>query len=46
MYRDVIEPDERYHTSWGRTLLLRLADDAGRAGGRVARARKTLELAR
>jgi hypothetical protein len=45
LYRDVIEPDERYHHELGRTLLLRLAiapeaQDAARQA-----ARRTLELA-
>ena len=45
MYRDVIEPDERYHHELGRTLLLQLAttQDAQVAATRAAR--KTLELA-
>src|SRR6185369_1327408 len=45
MYRDVIEPDERYHHELGRTLLLRLATtpDAQAAASRAAR--QTLELA-
>jgi len=45
MYRDVIEPDERYHHELGRTLLLRLATtpEAQAAAGRAAR--RTLELA-
>ena len=45
MYRDVIEPDERYHHELGRTLLLRLATtpDAQAAASRAAR--RTLELA-
>jgi uncharacterized ferritin-like protein (DUF455 family) len=45
MYRDVIEPDERYHHELGRTLLLRLAtaQDAQEAATRAAR--KTMELA-
>ncbi len=45
MYRDVIEPDERYHHELGRTLLLRLATtpDAQAAASRAART--TLELA-
>jgi len=45
LYRDVIEPDERYHHDLGRRLLLRLAtsDDAQAAAARAAR--KTLELA-
>jgi uncharacterized ferritin-like protein (DUF455 family) len=45
LYRDVIEPDERYHHELGRTLLLRLAaTDAAQAAARRA-ARRTLELA-
>jgi rubrerythrin len=45
LYRDVIEPDERYHHELGRSLLLRLAtDEAAQASGRQA-ARRTLELA-
>ncbi len=45
LYRDVIEPDERYHHGLGRRLLLRLAttDDRQRAAERAAR--RTLELA-
>jgi uncharacterized ferritin-like protein (DUF455 family) len=45
LYRDVIEPDERYHHELGRRLLLRLATtaDAQAAAGRAAR--RTLELA-
>ncbi len=45
LYRDVIEPDERYHHELGRTLLLRLAvtPDAQAAATRAAR--RTLELA-
>ena len=39
MYRDVIEPDERYHHELGRTLLLRLATtpEAQEAATRAAR---------
>jgi uncharacterized ferritin-like protein (DUF455 family) len=45
LYRDVIEPDERYHHELGRSLLLRLAATED-AQGRAARAaRRTLELA-
>ena len=45
LYRDVIEPDERYHHELGRSLLLRLATDDD-AQARAARAaRRTLELA-
>lgn len=45
LYRDVIEPDERYHHELGRTLLLRLATTgtAQAAAGRAAR--RTMELA-
>jgi uncharacterized ferritin-like protein (DUF455 family) len=45
LYRDVIEPDERYHHDLGRRLLLRLATtDAAQEAARRA-ARRTLELA-
>jgi len=45
LYRDIIEPDERYHHELGRTLLLRLATTgAAQAAARRAAAR-TLELA-
>ncbi len=45
LYRDVIEPDERYHHELGRRLLLRFATtDAAQAAARRA-ARRTLELA-
>jgi uncharacterized ferritin-like protein (DUF455 family) len=45
LYRDVIEPDERYHHELGRTLLLRLAGtDGAQAAARQA-SRRTLELA-
>jgi 1,2-phenylacetyl-CoA epoxidase catalytic subunit len=45
LYRDTIEPDERYHHELGRRLLLRLAttDEAQRAA--TAAARRTLALA-
>ena len=45
LYRDVIEPDERYHHELGRRLLLRLAttEDTQDAARRAAR--RTLELA-
>jgi 1,2-phenylacetyl-CoA epoxidase catalytic subunit len=45
LYRDTIEPDERYHHELGRTLLLRLASapEAQQAAARAAR--RTLELA-
>jgi uncharacterized ferritin-like protein (DUF455 family) len=45
MYRDVIEPDERYHHELGRTLLLRLATTADAQAAATRAARKTLELA-
>jgi uncharacterized ferritin-like protein (DUF455 family) len=45
LYRDIIEPDERYHHELGRTLLRRLArTDAEQAAARAA-ARRTLALA-
>jgi len=45
LYREVIEPDERYHHELGRSLLLRLAGSE-EAQARAARAaRRTLELA-
>ena len=37
MYRDVIEPDERYHHELGRTLAAAAGDHAGGAGGGDAR---------
>jgi len=45
LYRDTIEPDERYHHELGRRLLLRLAttDEAQRAA--TVAARRTLALA-
>jgi uncharacterized ferritin-like protein (DUF455 family) len=45
LYRDVIEPDERYHHELGRRLLLRLATtaEAQVLAGRAAR--RTLDLA-
>jgi hypothetical protein len=45
MYRDVIEPDERYHHELGRSLLLRLAVTPEAQAAATAAARKTLELA-
>jgi len=45
MYRDVIEPDERYHHELGRMLLLRLATTPETQAAAAAAARKTLELA-
>jgi rubrerythrin len=45
LYRDIIEPDERYHHELGRSLLLRLAG-TDEAQARATRAsRRTLELA-
>ena len=45
LYRDIIEPDERYHHELGRSLLLRLAgaDEAQASATRASR--RTLELA-
>jgi 1,2-phenylacetyl-CoA epoxidase catalytic subunit len=45
MYRDVIEPDERYHHDLGRRLLLRLAATAEAQAAATRAARRTLELA-
>ena len=45
MYRDVIEPDERYHHELGRTLLLRLAGTPEAQAAATAAARRTLEVA-
>jgi 1,2-phenylacetyl-CoA epoxidase catalytic subunit len=45
LYRDVIEPDERYHHQLGRTLLIRLATTAEAQAAAVRAARRTLELA-
>jgi uncharacterized ferritin-like protein (DUF455 family) len=45
MYRDVIEPDERYHHELGRTLLLRLATTPDAQAAASGAARRTLELA-
>jgi 1,2-phenylacetyl-CoA epoxidase catalytic subunit len=45
MYRDVIEPDERYHHELGRTLLLRLATTQETQEAATRAARRTLELA-
>ena len=45
MYRDVIEPDERYHHELGRTLLLRLASTPDAQAAATRAARRTLELA-
>jgi uncharacterized ferritin-like protein (DUF455 family) len=45
LYRDVIEPDERYHHELGRRLLLRLATTPETQAAAVAAARRTLQLA-
>jgi uncharacterized ferritin-like protein (DUF455 family) len=45
LYRDVIEPDERFHHDLGRRLLLRLATDAEAQAAAARAARRTLELA-
>ncbi|MBI2205012.1 MAG: ferritin-like domain-containing protein [Candidatus Rokubacteria bacterium] len=45
LYRDVIEPDERYHHELGRRLLLRLATTPEAQASARAAARRTLELA-
>ena len=45
LYRDVIEPDERYHHELGRGLLLRLATTPEAQAAAATAARKTLELA-
>lgn len=45
LYRDVIEPDERFHHDLGRRLLLRLATDSETQGAAARAARRTLELA-
>ena len=45
LYRDVIEPDERYHHELGRRLLLRFATTDATQGAARRAARRTLELA-
>ena len=45
MYRDVIEPDERYHHELGRTLLLRLATSETDQEAAARAAQRTLALA-
>ncbi len=45
LYRDVIEPDERYHHELGRRLLLRLATTPEAQAAAARAARRTLELA-
>jgi 1,2-phenylacetyl-CoA epoxidase catalytic subunit len=45
LYRDTIEPDERYHHELGRRLLLRLATTPEAQSAATAAARRTLALA-
>lgn len=45
LYRDTIEPDERYHHELGRRLLLRLATTPDAQGAARTAARRTLALA-
>ena len=45
LYRDTIEPDERYHHELGRRLLLRLATTPQAQAAATAAARRTLALA-
>jgi len=45
LYRDTIEPDERYHHELGRRLLLRLASTPDAQAAARAAARRTLALA-
>jgi hypothetical protein len=45
LYRDTIEPDERYHHELGRRLLLRLAVTPQAQAAAAAAVRRTLELA-
>ena len=45
LYRDIIEPDERYHHDLGRRLLLRLATTPAAQDAARRVARRTLELA-
>jgi DNA-binding ferritin-like protein len=45
LYRDIIEPDERYHHELGRRLLLRLATTPTAQDAARRAARRTLELA-
>jgi len=45
LYRDVIEPDERFHHELGRSLLLRCASTPEAQGGARRAAARTLELA-
>ncbi|HEV8641561.1 MAG TPA: ferritin-like domain-containing protein [Methylomirabilota bacterium] len=45
LYRDVIEPDERYHHELGRKLLLRFATTPEAQAAAARAAKRTLELA-
>jgi hypothetical protein len=45
LYRDVIEPDERYHHELGRSLLLRLAVTPETQAAAARASKRTLELA-
>jgi uncharacterized ferritin-like protein (DUF455 family) len=45
LYRDTIEPDERYHHELGRRLLLRLATTPESQAAATASARRTLAMA-
>ena len=45
LYRDVIEPDERYHHELGRSLLLRLAETPEAQAAAAEAANRTLVLA-
>ena len=45
LYREVIEPDERYHHELGKTLLLRLATTPESQAAAGAAARRTLAMA-
>jgi uncharacterized ferritin-like protein (DUF455 family) len=45
LYRDIIEPDERYHHELGRRLLLRLATTPEAQAAAARAARRTLDLA-
>jgi uncharacterized ferritin-like protein (DUF455 family) len=45
LYRDTIEPDERYHHELGRRLLLRLATTPESQAAATAAARRTLAMA-
>jgi hypothetical protein len=45
LYRDIIEPDERYHHELGRRLLLRLASTSAAQDAARRAAKRTLEVA-